>query len=278
MIIISDKPGQLGNLLIIYATVLAYSIENNCLIYNPSFYNYQNYFIKTKKWFKFSNKFAFLFVYYLTRALIKLKINNKLIGAKALDWNQTSDLSHQSDFNPKNSKLFFIQGWLYRSDSLIEKHSRHIKNYFAPKPFLKKKIDTFFEETFGGKNEVVIGVHIRQGDYETFENGKYFYTLSQYKEILRKLENLFDDKKIRFLICSNTKNIKELFTETNYSLSFAPNHELLDMYCLARCNYIVGPPSTYSIWASFYGNVPLYMIHDPNKSILLNDFKTRTTL
>lgn len=46
------------------------------------------------------------------------------------------------------------------------------------------------------------------------------------------------------------------------------------MYLLARCDYIIDPPSTYTMWASFYGNVPLYMITDPTQSILLDSFQT----
>jgi hypothetical protein len=33
-----------------------------------------------------------------------------------------------------------------------------------------------------------------------------------------------------------------------------------DLYSLARCDYLLGPPSTFSLWASFYGNVPLHQM------------------
>jgi len=35
-----------------------------------------------------------------------------------------------------------------------------------------------------------------------------------------------------------------------------------DMCALAKCDYIFGPLSTFSMWASFYGNKPLFLIHD----------------
>jgi len=33
-----------------------------------------------------------------------------------------------------------------------------------------------------------------------------------------------------------------------------------DLYALAKCDYILGPLSSYSQWASFYGNKPLYQL------------------
>ena len=45
------------------------------------------------------------------------------------------------------------------------------------------------------------------------------------------------------------------------------------MYSLAECDYIVGPPSTFSTWASFYGNVPIYRITDPSAEFSIADFK-----
>lgn len=46
-----------------------------------------------------------------------------------------------------------------------------------------------------------------------------------------------------------------------------------DMYSLAECDYIIGPPSTYTMWASFYGEVPLYMVDNPSLKPVLSDFK-----
>jgi hypothetical protein len=40
-----------------------------------------------------------------------------------------------------------------------------------------------------------------------------------------------------------------------------PGHFIEDLYALASCDYIIGPPSTFSQWASFYGNVPRYMVN-----------------
>jgi hypothetical protein len=44
------------------------------------------------------------------------------------------------------------------------------------------------------------------------------------------------------------------------------------MYALASCDYIVGPPSTFSLWASFYGQVPLCFLQKPDEPLALANF------
>ena len=128
-------------------------------------------------------------------------------------------------------------------------------------------------ENFNVNQEIIIALHIRRGDYKTFKNGMYYYSINDYKNIMDNIINVFKDKNVHFLICSNEKiGINDL-NQNNYKITLAPNHELLDLYCMSRCHYIVGPPSTYSMWASLYGNVPLYMLKDVNKQININDFK-----
>jgi hypothetical protein len=50
------------------------------------------------------------------------------------------------------------------------------------------------------------------------------------------------------------------------------------LYVLAGCHYLVGPPSTFTLWASYYGATPLYQVEDPDKAFSINDFKVCTTL
>jgi len=117
----------------------------------------------------------------------------------------------------------------------------------------------------------LIGVHIRHGDYRHFMDGKYFYTFEEYHQILKEVRILFPHQKVRFCICSNVPIEKEKF----YGLDIVtgPGEAIDDMYVLAGCDYLVGPPSTFTIWASFYGNTPLYQIEDPESKIKEEDFQ-----
>jgi hypothetical protein len=100
-----------------------------------------------------------------------------------------------------------------------------------------------------------VGVHIRKGDYANFKNGIYFFTNETYLEKMKTIVDLFKDKKVGFLLCSNEAVDLSAFqglTTFNSSGQF-----IEDIYSLAQCDCIIGPPSTFSKWACFYGQVPL---------------------
>ncbi len=269
MIFISNKPGQLGNLLFIYGHFLAYGKEQDVRIVNPAFYGYRSYFASTSGFSFYRNKSAYTFCYMVSRLLVRLRIKTRFISAMALDWDEEADLEKTAELK---STFCFVQGWLFRSDRLFKKHADVIRNFFVPDVSFKKTLDLFFEKHFSDSEETVIGIHIRRGDYKTFENGAYFYAVEDYSRIIQQLAILFKDRNPHFLVCSNEK-ISFGPELSHLKITSGPDHELLDLYALARCHYIAGPPSTYSMWASFYGSRPLYMIKDVTCSIRESDFQ-----
>ncbi|MBC7865402.1 MAG: alpha-1,2-fucosyltransferase [Bacteroidia bacterium] len=271
MIIISNKPGQLANLLLVYANFFAFGKEHNIKIVNPAFHNYAGYF-KNKKRF-IQNSFSFKLNNLFARAFKKLKTRNSIISSVAIDNQAFFDLESPYALQKLSGRFCFVMGWLYRGNGLITKHSTDIRNFFAPNQKHLENINSFFIQNRLEKNKVLIGIHIRRGDYKTFENGKYFYCYEDYKKIMGKISALSENTEITFLICSNEPDIKNKFGECNHTIIFGPGHELEDLYCFSKCTYLAGPPSTYTMWASFYGEVPLYMIKDPESEFTLKDFR-----
>jgi hypothetical protein len=71
------------------------------------------------------------------------------------------------------------------------------------------------------------------------------------------------DKRVAFLICSDELVPLDRFCGLNIFLG--TGHLIEDMYALAKCDLLMGPQSTFSGWASFYGSVPLYLIDHPQE-------------
>ena len=46
-----------------------------------------------------------------------------------------------------------------------------------------------------------------------------------------------------------------------------------DLYAFSKCDYIIGVVSTFTLWASFFGNVPLCSINKIDQEININSFK-----
>ena len=48
---------------------------------------------------------------------------------------------------------------------------------------------------------------------------------------------------------------------------------ITDLYALSQCDYLLGPPSTFSQWASFYGNGKLCFVKNRHTVLHMDDFK-----
>ena len=97
MIIISSQPGQLGNLILVYAHFMSYGIENNIKIVNPAFYPYRSYFKKTLGKSFLVNKMVYSLCYYFSRILSRLHISKGPVRLIELDWEERLELE-QADF------------------------------------------------------------------------------------------------------------------------------------------------------------------------------------
>ena len=184
-------------------------------------------------------------------------------------------INYQDIQTLKHSSIVCFQGWIFRDGWFVEdlpklhKYADEIRSYFTPLEQYTINVDSLMLNVKNNA-DIIIGVHIRQGDYTQHQRGRYFYKTEQYLEVMNSVVKLFEGKKIKFLICSNIQQNPKLFD--NYHCVFANGHLIEDMYALAECDYIVGPPSSYTMWASFYGEKPLYMMRDINKAINLKDF------
>lgn len=151
------------------------------------------------------------------------------------------------------------------------KHLNKIKLVFKPDDSIIFEVEKIFAKN-REHYSLIIGIHIRHGDYRTFNNGKYFYTLDEYKIIMQKIKGLFPKNKITFLIASNGTIDNSIFAHFNYFI-IPTISTVKDLYGLSKCDYIIGPPSTFSGWASLYGNVPIHFIENTQDNFTVNSFK-----
>jgi hypothetical protein len=268
MIIIASRPGKFGNLLIVYSAFLAWGLEHRRRIVNPAFDPYAHYFEGTRRKLTI---IRYAVAYYCARLIIRAHISNRIFSAFQLDWHERSELE-SAPSQISSSRACFVQGWQFRANSLLRKHGAVIRKVFTPLGRYREQLDEFFSGRIG-KGRILVGIHVRHGDYRTFENGRYFYTLAQYRQIMLNILHLLGSEKVTFMICSNVHAPLEELEHPRLTLIAGPGHELLDLYALSRCNFIAGPPSTYSMWASFYGEVPLYMIREPERHFTLSEFE-----
>lgn len=289
MLINASNPGQLGNRLQKFAHLIAFSITNNQKVINLGFTEYADLFENTSQDIlcRYPPKRSVLKFHFLrtslsrfSRFLVRRKILEKFGGKKievvyAYPFTKKPKIEFRLD-NPEflasvnNKRIIFTWGYHFVDYVNLLKHSDRIREYFTPQSIHLANINALIEKA-RGTCEILVGVHIRHTDFKRYKDGKFYYDVDEYVDLMKKMEKLFPAKKVGFLVCSD--ELQDIKRFEPLKVTFGTNHIIEDMYSLARCDYIIGPWSTYSKWASFYGNVPIYNIDDVNLDFTLKDFK-----
>ena len=200
----------------------------------------------------------------------------------------------------QQSTLMFIDGWAIRSPSLVAKHAAAVRDFFRPIDRHRNAAEQAVTEVRKTCSKVV-GVHVRHGDYRGWLDGKYFFTVEQYQLWMRQISNLFPNETVGFVVCTdNPKDCEQLVSmdavsrdavsrdavsteessrnsmaqdtvrrgaETSHFGRLGPGSPVSDLFTLSQCDYIIGPHSTFSQWASFYGGVPLFHMNKSTDTI-----------
>lgn len=170
-----------------------------------------------------------------------------------------------------------VRGWDTRNyTENHQKAGKAVYDLFRPNEEITEEVDSTFEDA--RKNaDVIVGIHIRKGDYKEWQDGKYYYEDDTYESLLTQMEHLLAPRKIKFFIATNGK-VSDVITSKHEVFRINNGNMAHDLYGLSKCDYIMGPPSTFSKWAALVGNVPLYHIYDSKKPITLNDFSVQAAL
>ena len=285
MVIINSQNAQLCNRLFGFSSFIANSLEYQYPLVNIGFHKYLEFFEATKDNnfnghpisvrrsfspkldYFYSNLFkswySFTFKNFgktpTLRKFYHTKFSNDLIP-KIFDLNDPNFIAEAQQ------KSILVQGWMFRDLKNFRKHRETICTFFKPvEPFNTEVEQIALRVKMNA--DVVIGVHIRRGDYKEFADGRWFYTDEDYAKWMKILQTKYaaTGKTCVFLIASNDSINLENFKGLN--VQFDARHFIVDLYLLAKCDAIIGPPSTYSQWAAFYGNKPLTMLLKKNQSI-----------
>jgi hypothetical protein len=271
--------GQLCNKILTLSHCIASALEYQFDLTDFSFYKYADYFelnyqssrprihiIKNKNicvpvnLMSRMSSYAHLDHFYRT-------INKSNVGKQQLEV-----LLNSGELNRHS---YFLQSWNYRDDDSFKKHIQEIRLFFQPKEQYYKVSKECVANVKKSTNcDLLIGVHIRRGDYREWDHGKHYFTDNQYAKWMCDLKADADsrDLKVAFLLCSN-----EPITFDEYDLHHLPaavgsGNFIEDLYSLSLCDCIMGPPSTYSIWAALYGHKKLYLIQGADDELNINKF------
>ncbi len=192
---------------------------------------------------------------------------------KHLTWKVT----HNKWWDKVFKFLGFQKGWDTMNDTrYLAQTKKELQYIFQPKQEITEKAMAFMS-TIRQEADIVVGIHIRHGDYKTFEGGKYYYTFEEFHSFMLQVKQLYAGKNVAFFISSNEDFSVDIFKDCPcYRFVNEPHGNILDLYMLSLCDLIIGPWSTYSRWASFIGEVPLCCIKSINQHVERTDFSVIT--
>ena len=150
----------------------------------------------------------------------------------------------------ESGRTLLLQGWLFRSLRLLNLHWPHIRDFFTVSMNDQAAIDSTVDQA-RCDCDVLVGVHIRRGDYAEFLGGRYFYDDQLYARWMRDVCEQLPGLRVRFLVCSHESLDQDQFTGLN--ITFGPGTAIRDMYALAKTDWMMGPPSTFTAWAAYMG-------------------------
>jgi hypothetical protein len=295
MVVIAKKPGHLCNRLFLFAHLIAGAMERRERVLNPSFGEFSDWFVNLQglrlprfpapcrdrsqcdptllvRVRKVRDK-----LYLASRRIVK--ILSVLSLTKTPLWqvveatlDDVVDLTDATWLSPKGRAPIILHTGYFVHDTLsLEKHQDEIRSFFAPLPSLIERAHCYVTSLRDGA-DVLVGVHVRRGDYARWRGGRYFYTYEEYRFYMQQVVDCHSTKRVRFIVCSNETVPWNCF----FGLDVFPGSETVmgDLLCLSECDLIMGPPSSFSRWAAFYGQKPIFSIEGTGQAIGASSFRS----
>jgi len=167
-----------------------------------------------------------------------------------------------------------VWSWCFRNPSAIARHRESICSFLRAKDCFLVRPTRLLEEA--RRNiDTVVGMHIRRGDYKEFQGGKLWFSDEQYLDFMKQAQHTIGGR-VRFVIVSNEPVNADFFRAGGLDVVDASGLPQEDIVTLSFCDYIMGPSSTFSWWAAYYGNKPRFDITGEKCVVVRNGFRRVT--
>ncbi|HTQ41040.1 MAG TPA: alpha-1,2-fucosyltransferase [Pirellulales bacterium] len=273
-LIIANHVGQLANSLLLSAHVMAAAIENKFKVVNIAFTPYAHLFGRTRgslfcgyptlpllpipQLATFRGKVAHtcrLLRGYMSKHDALKRYLQRRVQDVSIGWSEWCNLDNPTVVSAMRERHFVIlDGWHFRAPVALSHHASIIRRFFRPRQIFLREVRSVVKSA-KQNCDVLVGVHVRQKDYARWRNGRYFFDVGAYVRWMREMQAMLKGRAVKFLVCSDERYEPDAFG--SLPVAIGSGTAICDLYALASCDYIIGPPSTFSLWASFFGGVPL---------------------
>lgn len=286
-IIITKKTGQVGNRLTVYAHCLVAARSRGWDLYNPAFAEYAPLFVGPRgnvagslrpRPGRMPSALARRAAYAATRALWEAGKLLRPVSFGLIERARARNEVHLdlgsvlTAAEARGAHLLLLQGYHFRlrDDAAFVAHGDAVRTFLAPLPEAQAAGAAALAALRPGA-DVLVGVHIRHGDYAKHLDGRFFWSAATYAALMARVANLLAPRRAAFLVCSNAA-----FTSGDFPglrVGFGPGQSTADLAAMAGCDLLLAPPSSFSAWAAWWGRVPICKVLDPAAPLALSDFR-----
>jgi hypothetical protein len=278
MIVVARPAGQLANRLFQFAQFVALAAEAGVTVADPALGGYARHFPAFAR--DAACRYpapkrplpARLRPAVAAAAGATMRARSCLPGLEVVDLpdGATRDLD-DPDFRSdvRAARITLVAGWGFNGSKTFVRQGDVLRRVFTPSPACRVASEGVVRAARSG-SEVLVGVHRRRGDYATWNDGRFLFPDPAYGRVMQCAADALGQG-VSFLICSDEPVAPNAFP--GMRVVRGPGSPVLDLHALSLCDYIIGPPSTFSAWASFMGRVPRYELKDPEATVTLDSFK-----
>ncbi len=276
-----DQAG-LGNHLFVYAHMLSFAMAHKIRLLNPSFREYADYFEAgtaghlggwRPRWSPVPLRRQVAQAEGLCRDVVESSggwADGRRRRVLDIGWDRFLPLDDPGFLALAARRGTLVcQGFQYRDEPNFSGYASAVRAEFRLAEPYRLNVSRVLQEARRG-SDVLVGVHVRGGDYARHLGGRYLYPVARYADMMRHVAGLIPGRRVRFLVTSGEQPDPALFQ--GLDVCFSTGQRIEDLYAQAGCDYLFGPPSTYSMWASYWGGARLYRMADPDKLPSLGDF------
>jgi hypothetical protein len=207
MVIIVSKQGHLANRIWHASSFLANAQEHHYRLYHFFFDDYYSFYSESLN----RNNTPIRFLGKRKTWLISFLKKSTTILVKVYGYQQGAtpfDLNDEKFLTKAKSKLVLVYGWRFCDPVNRKKYRELLLDTWTPNKNFRERIEAYYNQ-YKKDHDILVGVHIRKGDYKKFEGGKWYYTSDQYYRKIKEVAALeiFNGKRLAFVICTNEKNV-----------------------------------------------------------------------
>lgn len=166
-----------------------------------------------------------------------------------------------------------LRGFHFVCDDAVRRHASYLRWLFSPHEEALARARKNAAR-LGADGAALVAVHLRRTDFDRFRGGRFFVSLDYCRDVMARTRALFADRRVRFLLFSDDPALDLAAFPGLDCVRPGDATSLMDDWLLmSRCDRMLATIySSYSGWASFYGQVPLFRLNGVDRPTSLGDF------